>query len=98
MRLSPSSLAILAALAAGSAVTVPTLATAQTIDEVVVLPGRFDREGRPISLSRAVSYADLDLTTRTGQDDLRMRVRATARDICRVLGENDAPTAPLTSG
>lgn len=41
-----------------------------------------------VSMSGAVSYADLDLTTRGGARELRRRVRDTARDICRQLAED----------
>jgi UrcA family protein len=37
------------------------------------------------SLSAAVVYADLDLTTSAGQAALRQRVRKTARELCRQL-------------
>ncbi|MBS0473364.1 MAG: UrcA family protein [Proteobacteria bacterium] len=38
-----------------------------------------------VKLSRDVSYADLDLTTRDGARELRERVRFTARDVCEDL-------------
>jgi UrcA family protein len=41
--------------------------------------------GGAVSLSREVSYADLDLSTRTGVRALRERVRFTARDVCEEL-------------
>jgi UrcA family protein len=37
------------------------------------------------SLSAAVAYGDLDLTTRAGQQQLRRRVRATASELCHQL-------------
>ncbi len=40
-----------------------------------------------VSMSRPVSYHDLDLTTRDGARELRERVRDTARDICQQLAE-----------
>src|ERR1700744_2702179 len=45
------------------------------------LPGK-------LSLTREVSYRDLDLNTREGARELRARVRDTAREICDQL--NDA--------
>jgi UrcA family protein len=45
------------------------------------LPGK-------LSLTRPVSYSDLDLNTRAGASELRARVRDTAREICSQL--NDA--------
>ena len=38
-----------------------------------------------ISLSRGVSYADLDLSKTQGVAELETRVRATARDVCQEL-------------
>ena len=38
-----------------------------------------------ISLSRGVSYADLDLSKAQGVAELETRVRATARDVCQEL-------------
>lgn len=65
------------------------------VDEVVV-PGSYRYRGeRPMTLSRAVSYRDLDLATYEGQRVLKMRIRATARDICRELGEPRGNGGPL---
>lgn len=64
----------------------------------VVVPGRYYRDwrgDRPMRLSRAVSYRDLDLATYDGQRVLKMRIRATARDICRELGEGPGAGGPL---
>jgi len=74
-----------AALAAAAAISAP--AHAQYVDEVVVT-GPVSRDG-PSRLSQRVSYADLDLSTYAGQDVLRMRIRDTARSLCRALGETD---------
>ena len=90
MRVQPT----LAALAFAGAAALAVPAAAQTyyyeptVGEVVVTPlgPMYDRDGR-VSLSRVVSYADLDLTTYGGQQILRQRIRATARDICRQLGD-----------
>lgn len=60
---------------------------------IVVAPDiREDRSGafgllNKVSMSRPVSYHDLDLTTRDGARELRDRVRDTARDICQQLAE-----------
>lgn len=65
------------------------------VDEVVVpAPYRYRGE-RPMTLSRAVSYRDLDLATYEGQRVLKMRIRATARDVCRELGEGRGNGGPL---
>jgi UrcA family protein len=87
-------LTAVAALALGAAAAA-TPAAAQytydsghtTIDEIVATAPYRYRGDRPTSLSRAVSYRDLDLATYDGQQVLKMRIRATARDICRDLGE-----------
>ena len=55
--------------------------------EVTAPPYRTERSeiGAPIehvALSRAVRFDDLDLATRTGAHELRLRVRETARDLC----------------
>jgi UrcA family protein len=62
------------------------------VDEMVVYgPSRYRTPDR---LSARVSYRDLDLATYEGRQVLKMRVRATARDLCRRLGEG--PGAGLT--
>lgn len=66
------------------------------VDEVVVPGTRYRYRGDgPTTLSRVVSYRDLDLATYAGQQVLKMRVRATARDICRELGEGRGNGGPL---
>mgnify|MGYP001552441322 CR=1 FL=1 len=40
-----------------------------------------------VSLSSTVPYSDLDLRTRSGARELRMRVRDTARDVCDQLAD-----------
>ncbi len=48
------------------------------------------------TLSREVSYADLDLSTRDGRHELRARVRDTARDVCVELRDRTSnATDPL---
>jgi len=53
------------------------------------------RMGEAQQLSAAVSYADLDLTTKGGQDVLKMRIKDTAHDLCRQLGEGNTSSTPL---
>ena len=43
------------------------------------------RPPEPTTLSRSVSYSDLNLTTYEGAETLRVRIRDTARDICATL-------------
>ena len=52
----------------------------QAPDSHVGIPGR-------VSLSRAVTYSDLDLTTRDGARELRYRIRQTASEICYDLDD-----------
>lgn len=78
--------ALCALLTAGALALTAAPALAQEVEEITVI-GRFDPDGRPATLSRVVSYRDLDLTTQAGQDMLRQRIRDTARDLCTELGE-----------
>ena len=89
------------ALAAAAAVAAP--AAAQTyayetpaVGEVVVT-GALGYDGRPARLSRAVSFRDLDLTTSQDRAVLRMRIRDTARDLCRALSEDGGATPLIPS-
>lgn len=93
------------ALAAGAAVAVPAAAqayadeaplyvSANYVDEVVV-PGPLSADGRPARLSRVISIRDLDLATREDQALLRLRIRDTARDLCRALGEDGRGYSPV---
>ncbi|HKY81586.1 MAG TPA: UrcA family protein [Sphingobium sp.] len=69
---------------------------AQTQEEIIIT-GRYGRVPDSVkSLSQPVSYADLDLTTKAGKDELRHRVALTARYLCERLGESDGsnPVAP----
>src|SRR5690606_31496446 len=69
-------------------------AAAQVVEEITVM-GRLGPDGRPTTLSRAVSYRDLDITTPWGRDELRRRIRDTARELCAELGE---PSRTVTGG
>ncbi|HSV02336.1 MAG TPA: UrcA family protein [Phenylobacterium sp.] len=82
------------ALALGlSALAAPALA--QVVVPEVTVVGRWGPNG-PRSLSRAVSFADLDLTTGWGRRELDRRIRNTAYELCRELGEQPkARTPPL---
>jgi UrcA family protein len=88
-----------AALALAAAVAAPAAAQVYAdetpyVDEVVVT-GPLDADGRPTRLSRIISVRDLDLATREDQALLRVRIRDTARDLCRELGENDIGSSPI---
>lgn len=98
-------LSALAITAASAAITAPAAAQyvvsaydgpadAPYVDELVVT-GPVNRDG-PARLSQAISIRDLDLTTREGQAVLKWRIRDTARELCRALGESSAasPIAP----
>jgi UrcA family protein len=92
-----------AALALGTAATAAPAAAQYTYDnysgayvDEVVVPGRYRYRGDgPATLSRVVSYRDLNLASYDGQQVLKMRIRATARDICRELGEGRGNGGPL---
>jgi UrcA family protein len=78
---------ILAALAvAGLSAAAPALA--QTVEQLTVM-GEWNGRGEPpATLSRVVSYADLDLRLVSDQRVLRRRVDDTAREICDRLGQD----------
>lgn len=77
---------ILAVAFAGAAALV-TPAAAQTVEELVVT-GKLERvPGNAQSLSRPVSYADLDLSREADRKIFKQRVSLTARWLCDKLGE-----------
>lgn len=65
-------------------------AFAQTTVQELTVTGRYGVGPEVRRLSAVVSYADLDLTTDAGRTALRERVRSTASDLCRRLGEGAA--------
>jgi UrcA family protein len=68
---------------------------AQPASEEIIVTGRFGRVPDSVqSLSQAVSYADLDLSTAAGKSELRRRLNLTARFLCEKLGESDTATPP----
>jgi len=72
-----------------SAAVLPTLAMAQGNSEEIIVSGRYGRvPDNAQTASQAVSYADLDLSTSAGRDELRHRVNLTARFLCDKLGES----------
>ncbi|WP_157217748.1 UrcA family protein [Flavisphingomonas formosensis] len=81
--------------AAFLSIAAPSLAQSE---EDIVVTGRYGRVPDSVqSLSQNVSYADLDLSTRAGRDELRHRVSLTARYLCDKLGESDSATPPAPS-
>jgi UrcA family protein len=75
----------------------PLAVSAQTASEEITVTGRYGKvPDNTSSLSQAVSYADLDLSTKNGRDELRRRVSLTARFLCGKLGESETsdPIAP----
>lgn len=67
-------------------------AAQSSVDEVVVQGYTADGPSR---ISRAVQFDDLDLTTIEGRQILSMRIRDTADDLCRTLGEDPGARSPI---
>jgi UrcA family protein len=63
-------------------------ASAQTVGEITVT-GRYGAGADIRSLSAPVSFADLDLTMKADQDELKTRIKTTARGLCNDLGESN---------
>src|SRR5687767_1602683 len=61
-------------------------------EEDIVVTGRYGVPDSAQTASQRVSYADLDLSLKSGRDTLRRRISLTARYLCEQLGETD--TAP----
>jgi UrcA family protein len=82
------------AAAAGLALAAGALpASAQTVEELVVT-GRLGNVPDSVrSLSRPVSYADLDLSTEAGRHVFKQRISLTARWLCDKLGESGSGDA-----
>ena len=92
-RLIRSTVAVLGACAA----SLPVVTHAQPASEEITVVGRYGRVPDSVrSLSQAVSYAALDLSTVAGRDEMRRRLNLTARYLCDKLGETDTtdPVAP----
>lgn len=73
---------------AGLSTALPAFAQS-SLDEVTVT-GRYGAGNDIRSLSAPVSYRDLDLTTMAGQDELKLRIKNTARGLCNELGESNS--------
>jgi UrcA family protein len=73
-------------------------ASAQGEPEELVVTGRYGRVPDNVqSLSQAVSYADLDLSTAAGKSEFRRRLNLTARYLGEKLGESASATPPVPS-
>src|SRR5690606_27847096 len=82
---------ILASMLGASALVVSAPAIAQNAPEEIIVTGEYGKAPDSVqSLSQSVSYADLDLSTQAGRNELRHRVSLTARFLCNKLGESDA--------
>jgi UrcA family protein len=87
------------ALCAAPSLLLPSTASAQdAAPEEIIVTGRIGEVPDNVqTLSQAVSYADLDLSTDWGRDALRHRVDLTARFLCDKLGESDASSPIVKS-
>ena len=92
-----------AALASAAAFAVAAPAAAQVYDSArdadpvldeVIVTGPMTPDG-PASLSRVISLRDLDLAWPEDREVLRIRIRDTARGLCRALGEDASGPSPL---
>lgn len=76
---------------AASAACIPSMASAQAAPEEIIVTGNYGRVPDSVkSLSQSISYADLDLSTKVGRDELRRRVNLTSRFLCDKLGEGSS--------
>jgi UrcA family protein len=92
MKITAKSTSLLIAIAAGVGAAAASLpASAQGTVEELIVTGRLGAAPDNVkSLSRPVSYADLDLSTEAGRHVLHQRVSLTARWLCDKLGEGGA--------
>jgi UrcA family protein len=66
-------------------------------EEDIVVTGRYGVPDSARTASQRVSYADLDLSLKSGRDELRHRVSLTARYLCQQLGETDTADGVVPS-
>jgi UrcA family protein len=84
----------MASMLGASALVFSAPVTAQAAPEEIVVTGEYGQAPDSVkSLSQSVSYADLDLSTEPGRDELRHRVSLTARFLCNKLGESGASSS-----
>jgi UrcA family protein len=81
---------IVRGLCAVAAMTGAAPVLAQNSEEIVVIGRYGSAPDSARTLSQAVSYADLDLSTSAGRSELRQRVKLTARFLCDKLGESNS--------
>lgn len=74
-----------------------TPVSAQTTVQELTVTGRYGPDNQPRSLSQAVSYADLDLSSPEGRNELKHRISLTARYLCDKLGENETSDTVVPS-
>lgn len=86
-----SRLTMLALMTAAGVALLAGPSNAQTVEELTIT----GHLGDVAQLSQAVNYADLDLTTKAGEDMLKTRIKDTAKDLCRRLGEANQSSTPL---
>lgn len=73
-------------------------ASAQSASEEITVTGRYGKVPDNVqSVSQSVGYADLDLSTKPGRDELRRRINLTARFLCEKLGESSTGDAVAPS-
>jgi len=93
-----TSAALIAALAAAGATSLAVPVLAQPTPEEFTVYGHYGRAPENArSLSQAVSYADLDLSTDMGRREFHHRISLTARYLCDKLGESAAGDALIPS-
>jgi UrcA family protein len=83
-----------AAIAAGVLALVASAATAQTVEELVVM-GHKGKE--PQTFSYKVTFHDIDLRHPAGVKELNRRVEVTADYVCYRLGQTGGAGAPCRS-
>lgn len=83
---------------AGLLFATATAGMAQPPPEEIIVTGRYGQVPDSVrSLSQNVSYADLDLSTKAGKDELRRRVSLTARFLCEKMGETETSSSVASS-
>lgn len=87
----------IATLAAAAALVAAPAFAQSTLDELTVT-GQFNpRNGPPETLSERVSFADLDLNRAADRDELNLRIKAAASDVCKRVGAEPTGFQNLSS-
>ncbi|MBD3761459.1 UrcA family protein [Rhizorhabdus sp.] len=96
-RLPPNALWLIAG-AALITISVPSPLLAQSAEEELVVTGQYGTMPDSVkSLSQAVSYHDLDLSTGSGRAEIRHRIKLTSRYLCEKLGESGSSSGVVPS-